>query len=234
MAIARADRGHIPPLELLKETIDVLKDAKAIEHFREQVKTDSRLSAYDETYIANSVVARFVVTKFQDNVFYFGKNLSDQEHEALAREQTGRLWSMLPYPILRAFKVPVDKQILGYSTGDYYANLRAGVTLGGLKAGSLLGDCLALFDEAAAVAYLGYCLLTFFFWESLSRFDKSGAQISVLAMLQVFGLFMLGINNESLAGGLAFEIRTFWQNLAFYLATYLPARMVFPAFRAGA
>lgn len=232
MAVARADRGHISQLELLKETIDVLKDASAVENFREQVKTDSKLSAYDETYIANSVVARFVVTKFQDNVFYFGKNLSDQEHDGLAQEEISRVWSMLPYPVLRGFKIPVDKLILGHSTADYYANLRTGVPLGGLKAGSLLGDCLALFDEAAGVVYLAYCLVAFFFWETLSRVEGSGAaQVSVLAMLQVYVLFTLGINNESLAGGLAFEVRAFWQNLAFYLLTYLLARMVFPPFR---
>jgi hypothetical protein len=132
MLIARGDRGHVPPIELLKETYETFQDADAIRKMRESFNTDSRFSAYDEAYISNSVLARFVVTKFHDNAFYFGRDLSDRERDELTKEESDRVWATLPYPVLRAFKIPQDKSSLGHSIADYYANLRNGFPIGRL------------------------------------------------------------------------------------------------------
>jgi hypothetical protein len=231
MVIARADRGHVSPIELLQETLNVLQDEGAIRRHREGAKADSKLSAYDETYIANTAVARFVETKFHDNAFFFATDLSDRERDGLEHEVVDRAWSQLPYPVLRAFKVSVDKNILSHSVGDYYANLRTGVPLEGLKTGSLLADCLALFEEFAPIVYLLLCLALFWVWDAQSMRDAAGGvQISVLAMLQAYRLFTYGITNESLPGGLGLFLRGFWQNLLFYLLIYWMAKTLFPSF----
>ncbi len=231
MVIARADRGHLPPIELLKETVDILQDSKAIQKYRDQAKPDSRMLAYDETYIENPVVGRFVETKFHDNALYFSRDISDRDRNEIEHDVEDRTWALLPFPVLKAFNIPVDKLVLGHSMGDLYAYLRAGVPLGGLRTGSMFADLIALFEERAALVYLILCLALFLFWDALSIERPGGeVQVSVLAMLGIYRLFTYGATNESIVQVIALFIRGFWQNLAFYLLIYFFARIVFHPF----
>lgn len=229
MAIARADRGHVAPSELLLRTLDTLQDDKAIRQYREDRKADNRLEAYDETYFSNAVFARFVMTKFHDNTLYFGKDLTERERDDFEDDQVNRVWSILPYPLLRALKVSQDKSSLGHSAADYLVHLKTGAPLSGLKTGSLLAVCLVLFQEAGPAIYLAYCLFAYFVIDSVSELRTGEKlELSIFGMLMVYVFFTWGLYNDSLAPGLSVLIRDLAQSLAFYLLTVRSVRLLIP------
>jgi hypothetical protein len=235
MVITRGDRGHVSPVELFKRTVDAFQDKQAIQRYRETAQSDSRLSAYDETYLANPLIARLVETKYYDNTLFFTKDLSFREREGVVHEVIDRAWAMFPYPVLRALKIPGDKRVLGYSLGDYYAHLSVGTPLAGFRTGTMLADFMVLFGEAGPVFYLLLCLALLLFMDAQCLTREGGQpQISVFAMLQTYRLFTYGVTNESVDTPLGFFVRGFWQTLALYVLTYWMTKIVFPPFRPSA
>lgn len=218
MAIARY-LGQVPLSVKLDRTLWVYQHPAVIEAFREQQSGFAHL-AYNEHYIANPILARFVETKFDDNSLHFGRMVaSDKAVEELRQVSVEFLWGVLPTPILDRFGVHVAKSDLNYSMGDYLPYLTEGQPLGGHRVGSMFGQGVALFGMLWPFVFAAMCFALFWLMDLLTvRIPGRIAQVSALGILQIWNYFLSGLSYEALHLAFYFAVRIYWQTLLIYLA----------------
>jgi len=218
MEIARASRGKIPPLEMIQNTLTLWGRPYALQKYR-AAKDAATRTAYDEKYIANPLLARFVETKFHDNSLHFAGLLTTQANKAkLADITLQSMWATLPTPFLDALGIKVDKDKLGFSTGDYVVYLSRGVPLGGRRTGSMIAEGITLLGGPLfSLVYAGMCLLVFAIMDLLTVRPLSGVPtMTPLAMMRLWTLFLYGITAESFGVMCTFYARDVAQMILLY------------------
>jgi hypothetical protein len=228
MAIVRQGRGKLPATVMMKETLHVWRQSSLIAAYRADQQVAARYSAYDEYYIANPMLARLIETKFYDNSFHFAKTLTTDRAKTSLRDVSIKFaLAGLPSPILDALGIPIDKDDLNYSMGDYLAYLSRGVPLGGRKTGNMFAQGIVLFGPLFPFLYAAICLALFALMDLLTiRSAEGSVTISAFGMLELWGFFMGGITFESLHKALHFFLRTFPQTVFIYALVFASARLL--------
>jgi len=229
MAIARGSRGKISPVAMVKKTISVWRRPALIAEYRRETSAVARFAAYDEHYIANPLLARFVETKFHDNAMHFASHLSTESAKDHLRQVTIEdTWATLPTPVLKFLGVPVDKEDLNYSMGDYLAYLSRGVRLGGRKTGSMFAQGIAVMGVLFPILYAFICLFLYKLMDLLTIRNETGtANLSALAMMNLYTLFDHGITAEALSNVFVFLLRGFGQTVLIYALIFGFTRLIF-------
>ncbi|MGZ3236498.1 MAG: hypothetical protein ACXU8A_03890 [Burkholderiaceae bacterium] len=228
MAIARNVRTRVSALQMVDTTFNILqKQPHLIESFRLKSKMESSFSAYDENYISNPIVARFVETKFHDNALYFASRLSPRVEDEMITTTTDFLWATLPTPVLNFLDVKIEKENLRFSFGDYLVYLTNGLKLGGYRTGSAFAHGIALFGPFFPMVYLAICLVMFPILDLMTfRSAPEKILITALGLLQIWTVFLYGITAESLHHIFLFIVRTFIQTILIYLFAFHLARLI--------
>jgi len=226
MAIARGARGHVSPIEMVKTTLSVWRRPALIAEYRRERSAVSRFAAYDEHYIENPLLARFVETKFHDNALHFARALTTEESKDQLRKVTvDATWAALPTPLLRMLHVGVNKEDMDYSMGDYLAYLSRGVPLGGRKTGSMFAQGEAIMGPLFPILYAAICLLLYGLMDLLTLRRPSGtADLSALAMMTLWMFFYRGITSDALSNVFVFIFRDFLQTVVIYVSIFAIAR----------
>ncbi|MBN8490395.1 MAG: hypothetical protein J0M00_03060 [Burkholderiales bacterium] len=226
MVVVRGMRESASPGELVAETWHVLlHERHRLDTYRDNFDLDRILSIYDETYIANPVLNRFIETKYHDNMLAFVQGFSPIERDALWGITVEQLIAVLPQPALDLLSIGIDKGFLMVSMGDHIANLSLGLEVGGLKTGSMFAHGLALFGPAFLLFYIGLCVLSYLMWESLCATDRDGRlAIAPVAMLLAWPLFIYGISGESIVKLLHGFLRNYAQSILLYSVVFWAVR----------
>jgi hypothetical protein len=229
MAIARGARGKVSPVEMVKRTISVWRRPALLAEYNRERSAVSRFAAYDEHYIANPLLARFVETKFHDNALHFAAALTTEESKNQLRKVTiDATWAALPTPVLKLLHIGVNKDEMNFSMGDYLAYLSRGVPLGGRKTGSMFAQGMAIMGPLFPILYAGICLLLYGLMDLLTTRNSSGtADLSPLAMMSTWMFFYRGITSDALSNEFVFIVRDFGQTVLIYVVMLGLARMLF-------
>ena len=231
MVIARKARGTVSPMKMIEDTIYYVQQPSVLKARREKDSTESRSQAYDETYLANPLLARLIETKFHDNALYFSLSFNEKQSDDLAKISFDFILAILPTPILEALDLKIDKETLQFSMGDYIANLGIGTPLGGYKTGSMLAQGLALFGSLFLFIYILLCYAMFKVMDFLVfRNSKGDVVVSALGMLSIWKFFQYGITAESLHHTVSSIFRNFPQNAIIYGVMYFIARRLIQIF----
>ncbi|MGA2189764.1 MAG: hypothetical protein ABSH33_14620 [Steroidobacteraceae bacterium] len=233
MAIARGARGKVSPVEMVRKTISVWRRPALIAEYNRERTAVSRFAAYDEHYIENPLLARFVETKFHDNALHFAGALTTEESKEQLRKVTiDATWSALPTPLLKALHIGVNKDDMNFSMGDYLAYLSRGVPLGGRKTGSVFAQGMALMGVLFPILYAATCLLLYGLMDLLTIRSASGrASLSPLAMMSMWMFFYRGITSDALSNQFVFVVRDFGQTVLIYVVMFGIARVMFGGYR---
>jgi hypothetical protein len=228
MAVARQWRGKVSALEMINTTFFVLTKPYLIAAYRAQAETASRFGAYDEHYIDNPLLNRLVTTKYDDNAFHFARSLTTEDAKAQLGDISKKfVWAGLPTPVLRRLGIPVVKDDIAYSMGDYLAYLSRGIPMGGHKIGSMFAQGIALFGPLFPFIYAVGCVILFFFLDLLTvRSAAADASLAALGMLQIWIVFTMGISYESLHAAVYFVFRNFEQMVLIYIVVFGLARLM--------
>jgi hypothetical protein len=221
MAVAHAARGKVTADVMIGKTINILQHPALIAAFRKREKKDSEYSGYDEHYLENPILARFVETKFHDNTLHFAGMLTSDENQALLREATERsLWALLPDPVLKMMGLKIDKGRKGKaigSNGDYIVYLAKGIPLGGFKTGSVFAQGIALFGILFPFVYAAILWLLYAVMDLLTvRSSNERAISTALAMMNSWRFFIWGITADGLDLIFALILRYFMQMILIY------------------
>ena len=173
---------------------------------------------YNENYINNPILARFVYTKFVDVNMNNALRLSDSQAEEIRQKTRSRLISMLPTPVINYFKLDVDKLDLGFSSGDLYSYIARGIELGGYTTGSEIPDGITIFGAMFWPVLCLLVLLQYLIYDAFCMVDGQGRlHVGALVLLNVVPIFTLGVMQESVSNQLVSIIRGVPQLIVLYL-----------------
>ena len=199
MAVARVDRGKIPPIEMVGKTLENFKDTDKLERYKKLALAKDLRTAYDEKYINNPMMARLVITKYHDNAIYFAGKISARGAEEIMKISQDFLWTTLPQPWLDALKIDVEKDKMQFTMGDTLAHYAIGTPLSGQRTGSIFGEGWLIFGNLFPVIYFVMCLILFIAIDLFSTRNAAGMTVlSVIGMLNVWPNFLFGITADSL------------------------------------
>lgn len=232
MVIARSQRGLSSPVQMIESTIHALGDRAALDMLRDHAAIEGTYSVYDEYYIANPILARFVDTKFHDNMFAIVDGLAPDEIAAVREDARKRVLGTLPRPLLTQLGFDPDlKVVLEHSIGDYLNWIRYGESLGGFRIGSVFAHMLAVFGMFGPLVYLLLAMPVLLYWDSHARSGPDGRQeVSPLAMLLIVSLFLNGLSMDSVSNMVNLLIRGFAQSLILYALVFWLSRLAFRPF----
>ncbi|ABW25440.1 hypothetical protein [Acaryochloris marina] len=222
MVMVRALRRDIPSEELLVKTIDQLSDIESIEQYR--VKTDvDRLSGYDEKYLSNPFLRRFVNLKFADISLKLGNQLDHASRIEFREFSINRLLSIFPAPFLSflGFSSEFKKQALSVSWGDqlFFLITRNKYFLGRFWIGHFFGTSLAAFGFLY-LFFLGILsIIIFILLDALVITNVSCSQnpiFSPVAIINIYSFFTI-FNVGSIVDLSIFIFREWMQVIFLYL-----------------
>jgi hypothetical protein len=234
MAIARGARGKVSPVQMLKKTIAVYRRPALIAEYRRENSAASRTAPYDEFYIQNPMLARFVETKFHDNMLHSASLItSDNARDRLWKATETATWATLPTPILKIFGIRMNKEdLVDFSMGDYMVYLTRGLPLGGHKTGSMFAQGMALVGPLFPLIYALIVFCKFALMDLLQiRNESGGSRLSPLAMMCLWIYFYRGAVQDAVSNDVIFIFRNFAQTLLIYVCILTFARLVSGAFR---
>jgi len=228
MVMARGDRNKSTAAEMISKSVENLQHPDKIKAYRIHALLADLHTAYDENYIANAMLQRFVITKFHDNAIYYAGMISGKGIDQLNKITGDFYWTVLPGPILNFFKVDVDKVgMQGTSMGDVLVNLAIGLPVGGEKTGSMFGQGWALYGVAFPFIYFIICLILF---ASIDIFAFQGAngqlEMTVIGMLNVWPHFLFGITNDSFSAMFMGVVRGIPQTVILYGVVFSMAKAI--------
>jgi hypothetical protein len=124
-------------------------DKKAIADYHAQqleiVGSALASQQWQENYVRNPFLARFIQVKFDDNCLYRIGYLKSSDFEELRSVAFDKVMVSLPQPVLNIFSLKIDKiYINSFSIGDEIDNLYCGANPG-FKTGSIPSHAFALF-----------------------------------------------------------------------------------------
>ncbi len=200
MLIARSERGEITPIQMLINTFDIYlsSDTTKIEKPNKFIE-DKVYSNYDEDYIENGILTRFVLTKFHDNAYHFASQVSDKGEKEVREHIIKSLVAIMPQPALDILGVELNKSDVLKSTTDILVYETTGRRLGGFKVPSTFVDLEITFDLFAPLVFLCMAFVFFMIVDLFSNNNKSyGLVISfpffalasryILFQMPVYGL----------------------------------------------
>ena len=227
MQIARASRGKLQGYEMIQKTWDVWNRPIVIAKFRDSGLKAAKFGAYDENYVTNPMLSRFVETKFHDNALFFAGSLNTDDAKREVRSTAKMfVWAALPGPFLRFIGVDVDKDKLRFTMGDYLAYLSRGIPLGSYLTGSVFAEGMIVFGVAFPIIYVILCILSFTAFDILSSGEgEILANISPVAQMNIWTFFIHGISGDSLSVFTTGLIRGIPQLVLIYTATFLVCKL---------
>ena len=225
MVVVRGDRNEVTGTELVALTISAFADKPALENYRKAVANNAGMGIYDENYLSNPFVARFVNTKFFDNTLSYedvrGGNRADQ----LWGVTLDKIGAFLPTPVLRGLGIDINKRDLEFSMGDALYNAQTGSGLGGYRTGSPVGHGMALMGPLVFFAAVPLFILAFMAVQSLTFPVGSFIVISPVILLQLMSVYSLAVG-DSLIEPIGLMLRTLPQNILIYWMVYQGSRWV--------
>lgn len=216
MVIARDERSNVGALELLEITLNNFQDKALIV---ERQHRDAIISGdeYNENYVENPILARFVYTKFVDVNMTNALTLSDGQAAELRSNTWDRVLAMLPTPILNYLHIDIDKSDLGFSSGDIYSFLARGLDLGRYTTGSELPDGLVIFGSFFWVVLSVLAGVQFLVYDGFALVDAQGRfRIGAIALINLVPIFTLGVLQESVSNQVTAIVRGIPQLILLY------------------
>lgn len=189
MVVVRDYRYTVDVDMLVRMTIEALFDNEWLSAAKAKMDVATYVGDYSETYVDSRFAARFLLTKFHDNIFYY-LSLFGEDHTRHYKEfMLDRLMATLPDPLLRIFGISINKQDLVISNGDYIVYMIDGWGLGGFKTGSMIAEVFSVYGWAFPIVMATSALMLFVFHDAFATPTGPGRlAVSPLILLLIWNL----------------------------------------------
>ena len=227
MVVVRDYRNTLDVGSLVRMTVEAFFNTDWLESAKARMEASTYLGNYSETYVQGKFFARFILTKFHDNVLYYFSLMGPDQVASYKEFMLDRLAGTLPDPLLRILGIALDKKDLVVSNGDYVVYLVDGWGLGGFKTGSMIGEVWGVFGPwLFGPVIFASALLLFVFHDAFVMVTKyQRLAFSPVILLLIWNLCgttaAFGLGAESVTAIPAGIVRGLPQNVLFYmLATF--------------
>jgi hypothetical protein len=215
MVMVRGKRSTISNTELVLHTFEAFQDKKSLEDYRSSMVNLVGAGNYNETYLANPFLARFVVTKFFDNTILLEDVRMGKYAADIWKITLDKIAALLPTPLLKLIGVNLDKKDVEFSIGDALYFMQYGSGLGGYRVGSSIGHGLGLMGPFIYIVVIPLYITIFIALNSLTSFTRGMVSISPIILLQIMSIYSLACG-DSLLVPIGMLLRTLPQNILLY------------------
>lgn len=229
MLATRGIRNDTKGVELFNETMNYIRTPLNNISQHNIQSENLNFYSYNEFYTENSYIGRLLTIKYDDNVLFYSKSISEDRYFDLNSYFIDKLISLVPQNIINLFYSDFNKDNYLYSYGDWVYYLSTGSAVGGFKLGSITGSGLNLFGFFFYIVVIFTSPLIYIILESLAIRSKSividkrkekviyQSQLSAISILCFFSFYNL-FNIDSLMNSFSFFLRGFWQNALIFSA----------------
>jgi hypothetical protein len=218
MVLVRGERTTTSGTELVSLTLSAFSDKQALENYRS--REEDKLvgnGKYEENYLENPFVARFVNIKFFDNTLSYVDVRAGAYAEELWAVTFDKILALLPNPVLGGLGISINKQNLEFSIGDvlYLYDSQDAYALGSYRTGSPIGHGMGLMGPLMFIATVPIFILMFMAVQSLTLVRGTFLTISPLILLELMPIVTMSAG-DSLLLPISFMLRTLPQNILIY------------------
>ncbi len=226
IVVVRSQRGKISNMEMIEQTISVFQDKNALENHRLTISALTNSGLYNEIYIPNPFLSRFIYTKFLDNTLSLKQNRSMRYALELWDVTLDKILALIPTPLIKTLNLNLDKNNLAYSFGDILYYFENGAGLGGFKVGSIIAHGIGLMGYLFFIVVIPLYILLFI---GLQSFTIIGHKInlSLLIIVQLMTVFSYGVA-DSLVNVIAAILRTVPQTAIIFALIYKTLQLITP------
>lgn len=215
MVVVRGQRTEVSSIELVRRTLSAINDKQALEDYRQAAAQLTGTGEYEENYLANPFVARFVQTKFFDKSLSYVDVRTGRHASHLWDVTLDKIMAYLPTPALSFLGIDINKENLRFSVGDALYNANSGAGLGGYRTGSPIGHGMGLMGLFMFIVAIPLFLLAFMALQSLTMSAGSFVIISPVILLQLMSVYGLAAG-DSLLDPIGLMLRGLPQNILIY------------------
>lgn len=231
MVVVRDYRSNVDVFGLIGLTIEALGNNEWLETAKAKMGSAVYFGNYSEEYVDSRFLARFLLTKYHDNILYYFSFFGPDHIVSYVDFMKDRMWATLPDPVLRKLGIWINKEDLIISNGDYIVYLMDGWGLGGFKTGSMIAEVYSVFGWLFPAVMFVSALMLFVFYDALVAESPYGRKIvSPLIILLIWNLcgttaaFGLGAETVvQIPGGI---LRGLPQSILFYFIAIMAVRPV--------
>lgn len=222
--IERANRSTRSPGEQLAATLDRFWDKPSLASYRINqamlnfgIKSDE---VWQEDYIQNNFLARFIQIKFDDNCFNRIQSFNDLSIAELQKTTYEKLIVTLPEPLLNLMGIQIDKkEVAAFSIGDKIEMLSGKGSYGSFRTASVPAHSYGVLGWFYPLVLFAAYYIIFILLQSLvlnsSRQDSFYFGVSTLSLLLAYKMFG-DISLDSLVNVISVPLRGLWQIVLFY------------------
>ncbi len=231
MVVVREYRASVDVGMLVNMTFEAFFNNEWLQAAKAKMDTAITVGDYSETYVDSRFLARFLLTKFHDNIFYYFSLMGPDQIASYKGFMVDRLLGTLPDPMLRMLGLFVDKQDLVVSNGDYVVYIVDGWGMGGFKTGSMMAEVYAVFGWAFPLVLAATTCVLFIVYDAFVTLTPVGrlavAPIVILLIWNLVGTTAsIGFGTESVTQIPASILRGLPQNVVMYLIAFAFVRGV--------
>jgi hypothetical protein len=227
MEIARKIRQGATATQMLEATWEASTDKAQLAEYRDQVKTEALFNSYDEVYLSNPLLNRLSETKFHDNMLFFALQFDDEQRANVIDLLLQKIGSILPQPVIKFFKVDINKLDDAHSLGDVYKDQALGLGWGGYATGSIWADVRLVGGLWWPLVAAGISLVSFMLLDTLTR-NSEGLWVCPAALALTWTIFIYGFGGESLAYKSFFYIRYLPEKILLYCMALSGLKLLIP------
>jgi hypothetical protein len=236
MLIVREKRTDIPPMELVKLTLETYEDKKAIEARTQGDLSEPMDFDWDERYLDNLFTARFANIKFNDAslITYSKVGKYDPDMQQFSLDF---LIASLPDPVIKLFNFDVDKElVVSLSFGDFLYILSGGYGVPqGYRVGHIAGTGMAAFGWWYLLLF-GLVVIPIFYLNDKFFRRKKGIDVASLPPAERFRFSFCGVLLvtsffqffvfESVVNGGIYLVRGWIQTVVLYFLIFHFSRLI--------
>lgn len=216
IVVVRVNRGQVSAPQLVTRTFAAFFDKRALDDYRADAAISTGKGDYEEFYLSNPFLSRFVQTKFFDNTLALDAVREGRYSAELWKITLDRIVAQLPTPVLRLIGSTLDKNELAYSIGDALIDPEYHTGLGAYLTGSPIAHGLALMGPLVYVVTIPLFVVVFMVLQMIITTFRAGIVVlSPVALLQLLPIFQLA-SLDSLLDPLLFLLRTLPQDIVIY------------------
>lgn len=219
MVMVRGDRYEVEAIEMLGKTFDTFQDKEAIESYRKIQDLTTGSNEYNENYLNNPFLSRFVNIKFADNILSYDFIQEQSKATDILSFNLGTLIALAPQPLINMFSSDFDKNEYAQSFGDVVYALAYHSGFGSYKLGSVTGNLYGIFGYGFIFMFIPILLFLFIIVNSFNYVSTTGFVIAPIVMIVFIQLYYLLIN-DNFVQILGYIFRVIPQNIALYLLLY--------------
>lgn len=225
MVIVRQDRVEMSASDFLEKTISVYQDKERINKAKQIGssiinKSAFKINTWNEEYLNNIVLNRFVNLKISDNCLYHARNVG-YNNPQMQEELFNQIVAFTPNILLNVFNVDSSKKLetSSYSITDYLYSLSISDpnVRGSAIIGSIPGLGMAFFGFWYLVIIIPIFIIIFFMFDSFVKIHKGKIIFSYFFFVMLLMIANYFNDRHVFVFEIRYIFRTYAENIIIFI-----------------